>query len=180
MNKIGLTILLFLSMVLVLYPSTTALVDLQNAMSEYDGLSASQLSHNDVYKELVATRNNLILQNLGFIFLYLFLGLGLYYYKPAHSQTQQTRQSQHTKSEEETNRVKVGQTASSRINPQWSFVVGFLTSLAVFVWQFVSGIMVSSSMWDGLILPIIYATIAGSVVGVVFYMVTNKLIEIEQ
>jgi len=67
MNKTGLTILLLLSAVLVLYPSITALIDAQNAISRAGSISAG----------LLGVINNLIMQVAGLIILYVFLYLFL-------------------------------------------------------------------------------------------------------
>lgn len=59
-------------MVLLLYPSVTALIDAQNAINNYLKM------YTNATQALLTTRNNLVMQVSGFVFLYLFLGILLY------------------------------------------------------------------------------------------------------
>jgi sterol desaturase/sphingolipid hydroxylase (fatty acid hydroxylase superfamily) len=155
-----------LSAVLVLYPSITALIDAQNVVNEYSRY---------IPEQYLAVRDKAVMQVLGFVFLYLFLGAMLYYHK------EQPIQQGKMNSPENQPMPQVRKTASNRINPQWSFVVGFLASLAVFVWQFVSGIMNRTSIWDALVFPLVYGIIAGCVVGITLYAVLkHRTIENER
>ena len=66
-SKTVLGILLLLSMVFVLYPSVTSLIDVQKAIGEASGYVASAT---------IKARDNVILQIVGFVLLYLFLAFG--------------------------------------------------------------------------------------------------------
>ena len=82
MNKNGLTIVLLISMVLVLYSPVTTLLDLQYYMDDYSRIPS----------ELLKARDTALLQILGFVFLYIFLGAILHYYDfPSNQQYKPTR-----------------------------------------------------------------------------------------
>jgi sterol desaturase/sphingolipid hydroxylase (fatty acid hydroxylase superfamily) len=162
MNK--LEILLVLSAVLVLYPSISALIDAQNAISE--------LRH--IPSELLDVRNNAIMQVVGLIFLYVFL----YFFLNSYLGKQATQQIKPSADNTPTQQVNL---TSKRINPQWSFVAGFLVALTVSVWQFVSGIMNGvNSIIDALILPIVYGVVVGCFVGIGCYFLFKHVIEVER
>ena len=62
-SKAILGILLFLSMLFILYPSVTSLIDIQKFINESRSIPST----------LLKTRDNLILQIMGFVFLYIVL-----------------------------------------------------------------------------------------------------------
>jgi len=164
MNKNGLAIVLLISMVLVLYSPVTALIDLQNVMDDYYSISSA----------LLKARDDAILQILGFVFLYIFLGAVLYYYDlPSNQQYKPTRSIDNGNQPTQQARQTV---SSGQINPQWSFCAGFLVALAVFLWQLSSAIernLVNQTGVD-FVGPIVYAIIAGCVVGTSFYLLTKS------
>jgi hypothetical protein len=63
------------------------------------------------------------------------------------------------------------QPISNRIDPQWAFPMGVLTVLAVLAFQIVLGIMNTSNVIYGVVLPTFYSIIAGSIVGIVAYLI---------
>jgi hypothetical protein len=60
-----------ISAALLLYPSVTNLIDLQNTISKSSSILGA----------IIKMRDNLVMQVLGYILLYLFLGTLLYYHK---------------------------------------------------------------------------------------------------
>lgn len=182
MIKIVLAMILFLSMPLVLTPSVIALIDSQNALSEYDGLSSSYLSSSELYQSFVAVRDNLIMQILGFILLYLFLGLGLYYYKPTNSQTESAQPNEPKKPQGTESKLQVNQTPTVKHKTSgWVYFISGLVFVGIFIWQYIDiytngnhNVIMSA------IAPIFYGTIASIVVGLILYGITkHKIIEIE-
>ncbi|NWG11193.1 hypothetical protein HXY33_05535 [Candidatus Bathyarchaeota archaeon] len=75
-SKTVLGILLLLSMILVLYPRITSLIDIQKAIGE-----ASRYGYEDVDLALINSRDNLILELIGIVFLYLVLAFGFNFIK---------------------------------------------------------------------------------------------------
>ncbi len=78
MNKKLLAILLFVSMIFVLYPTVDALSKAQSAIAELNEayFMGWHTQYNDSFDY---ARNLAVLQIVGFVFLYLFLGIGLHY-----------------------------------------------------------------------------------------------------
>jgi hypothetical protein len=158
-NKIGLAVVLLLSMILVLYPSITSLFEIQNLIADYSIISS----------EALKARDNEILHVLGFISLYAFLGAILYYFdlpfnqkgKPRHSLDNDNQLTQQTKQA-----AIMGQ-----INPQWSYVVGVLAFLALFLWQSVSIFQNPSELNFFNFLG--YPIIADWVLGISFYFIVR-------
>jgi hypothetical protein len=178
MNKTGLWILLLLSMVLVLYPSVTALMDAENALREYDGLTVYQISFSDVYPQLVALRNNLIMQNLGFVFLFLIIGTLIY------SRGKETNQQNISAVSQENKPTMQAQQppASNEKRSNRLFILSGLIFIIVFFWQFARAMMNYGSMpTEVFVYPIIYALIASSAVGIALHLILkNRINEIER
>ena len=69
----------------------------------------------------------------------------------------------------------VSQPVSSKIDSLWSFPVGALTALGVLVLQGALGFWNDSDLIFGVALPIFYSIVAGSIVGIVAYLMITHL-----
>jgi hypothetical protein len=69
----------------------------------------------------------------------------------------------------------VRQSDSTKLNSIWSIPIGASVILAVLVLQFVLGFMNETDVIFGVVLPIFYSIIAGSIVGIVAYLIIAHL-----
>ena len=155
-------VLLAVSAVLFLYPPVTTLLDVLEAIGNAPIISSAVLE----------TRDRAIMQVLGFISLYVFLGVWLYYSKEP-SQREVINNYENEVPEPR-------QLFSVRIDLEWSIAIGALTTLAVIALQYFSGIMDISEMVTGFVWPIAISIIAGLIVGLVAYLIIDKLNENEE
>lgn len=63
------------------------------------------------------------------------------------------------------------QSVSSKIDSLWFFLIGALTALGVLVLQGALGFWNDSDLIYGVALPIFYSIVAGSIVGIVAYLI---------
>ena len=146
-SKTILGILLLLSMIFVLYPSVTSLIDIQKSISDSRYLSSEAL------KELVKARDNLILQIMGFVFLYIVLAFGFNFIKFTEQQNTsmsiEPQESKPTKSQQiiEPKPPKIVKPLTNKTKN----VIAVLSSsvfMLVFVWQVFSNIPNTTMNFD--------------------------------
>ena len=158
MNKTTLWILLSISAALFLYPSVATLLDVLETISNAPAIPTS----------VIETRDRAVMQVLGFISLYAFLGALLYSYKiPIQQKRIDSYENQPSQNLRNDSRIK--------LDPQWAFPVGTMTTLALLVAQYFAGIINVSSMLFGVILPIIISIGAGIIIGIVVYLLIYYL-----
>lgn len=165
-------ILLFLSMIFVLYPSVTSLIDIQKLIGERGSISS----------ELVKTRDNLILQIIGFIFLYLVLAFDLNFIKiTGQEDSFINRQEDKPKSTEPQRIVeaKPHKTVKPLTKKTQNMIAVFSASvfMLVFVWQVFSNIpTITTPSTDSTMFfmeQAMKAIIASILVGIVAYIVAK-------
>lgn len=131
-NKTVLGILLLISMVFVLYPRITNLIDIQKSLgdSKY------------VYSELVNARDKLILELIGLVFLYLVLAFGFNFIRIEQQET--FMESQESKPIE----PKPQKVVKPLTNKTKNIIVVLSASafMLVFVWQVFSNIQHDTTM----------------------------------
>ena len=66
------------------------------------------------------------------------------------------------------------QPVSNKIDPLWSFPIGICVTIGVFVLQIGMGFR-SSEVIFGVLLPTLYSIVAGSIVGLVAYLIIDKI-----
>ena len=159
MNKTVLWIILAISAVFFLYPSITTLLDVLQAIGNASTVTGA----------VAETRDRAIMQVLGFISLYVFLGFLLYSYKyPSNEQM-----------EIDNNEDRFPH-FSITLNPLYSVAIGALTILGAIALQYFAGLIDTSEIVSGIAQPIAIAIITGLIVGLVAFMIIDKLNENEE
>ena len=168
-SKTILGILLSLSMIFVLYPSVTSLIDIQKLIGELGIVSS----------ELVKTRDNLILQIIGFIFLYLVLAFGFNFIKIEQKDTFRRPQEDGPTKPQEVIETKTQRTLKPLTSRTKNVIAVFSTSvfMLVFVWQVFGNIsMITTTSIDSTMFIMeqaMKATIASISVGIIAYIVAK-------
>jgi len=134
-SKTVLGILLLLSMVFLLYPSVTSLIDIQKAIGE-----ASRYGYGDVDLALISSRDNLVLQIVGFVFLYIVLAFGFNFIRFEQQQTlTEPQQDNPTRSQQiiEKPKPKTPRVVKPLTNKTKNMIIILFASvfMLVFVWQ---------------------------------------------
>lgn len=168
-SKTTLGILLFLSMIFVLYPSVTSLIDIQKLIGE----------QRSVPSEFVKIRDNLILQIVGFIVLYLVLAFGFNFIKIEQKHTFPRPQEDGTTKPQEVIETKTQRTLKPLTSRTKNVIAVFSTSvfMLVFAWQVFGNIyMITTTSIDSTMFIMeqaMKAIIASISVGIVAYIVAK-------
>ncbi len=181
-GKTILAIMLLLSMILVLYPLVTSLIEVQQEISD----------RSSVPSELVKARDNLVLQIVGFVFLYIVLAFGFNFIRFEQQQTSvETQDTKPTESHQD-NPTRSQQIIEKPrpVKPKTPKVVKSLTNktkniiavlsasafMLVFVWQVFSNLTLIGTDFNTTMFFLEQAMkgiIAFLIVGIVAYIIAK-------
>jgi len=172
-SKAILGILLFLSMIFVLYPSVTNLIDIQKAIGE-----ASRYGYGDINLATIKARDNLILQIVGFVFLYLVLAFGFNFIRFEQQETSIEPQKSEPLEPQQAIKPKTPKVVKPLTKKTQNIitVLSASTFMLVFVWQVFSNIPNTTMNLD---IPMFFieqalkGIVACLIVGIIAYIIAK-------
>lgn len=167
-SKTVLGILLLLSMVLVLYPSVSTLIEIQKSILRYGASSAA-----------IEARDNLVLQIVGFVLLYLVLTFGFNFIRFEQRETLAELQKNESLQPQQVFQQKIPRVVEPMAGKTQNFIVAISASvfLLVFVWQVFGNISSLRTDFNTIMFFLEQGTkgaIACLIVGIAAYIVAKR------
>jgi len=167
-SRTVLGILLLLSMVLVLYPPVSTLIEAQNLILRYGANSAA-----------IEARDNLVLQIVGFVLLYLVLAFGFNFIRFEQQETLVELQRSEPIRSQQAVQQKIPRVVEPLASKTQNSIVALFASvfLLVFVWQVFSNISSLGTDFNTIMFFLeqgMKGVIACLIVGIVAYIAAKR------